>query len=54
MLLMSTHVSEAFDHIRSSLELNALSQNVKESWLIEALKNFETLKNEVHKVRILG
>ncbi|RIB11352.1 hypothetical protein C2G38_2042762 [Gigaspora rosea] len=41
-------ISEAFDDVRSLLELNAL--NVEVPWVVNASKNFETLKNEVHKL----
>ncbi|CAG8820889.1 28515_t:CDS:2, partial [Gigaspora margarita] len=40
-------VEEAFEYVRASLELKAL--NVEEQWIVNASKNFKTLKNEVHK-----
>ncbi|CAJ0892194.1 15785_t:CDS:2, partial [Entrophospora sp. SA101] len=40
-------VSDAFDYIRSSLEMDVL--NVEDIWLTDATKNLESLKNEVHK-----
>ncbi|CAJ0861693.1 17400_t:CDS:2, partial [Entrophospora sp. SA101] len=40
-------VEEAFEYICSSLELKVL--NVEKPWLVNASKNFNMLKNEVHK-----
>ncbi|CAG8801228.1 23167_t:CDS:10, partial [Gigaspora margarita] len=46
--ILTRRISEAFDDVYSLLELNAL--NVEVPWVVNASKNFETLKNEVHKV----
>ncbi|CAJ0878852.1 15781_t:CDS:2 [Entrophospora sp. SA101] len=64
----SVEVSEAFDYIVSSLEINALNvkksnlvnrtkksespQNMEKPWLSDARKNFEILENGVHKVYV--
>ncbi|CAG8770585.1 6012_t:CDS:2, partial [Gigaspora rosea] len=43
-------VEEAFEYVHASLELKAL--NVEEPWIVNASKNFKTLKNEVHKLAL--
>ncbi|CAG8721920.1 17060_t:CDS:2 [Dentiscutata erythropus] len=49
--LLKQRISDAVGYIRSSLELDIL--DVEPLWIVDAKKNFEILKNEVHKLALL-